>query len=346
MSLKTVKDSLFTKSGRADMMENKITGKDALELHNQMLIVDGHCDTLLHAANEKRNICRPSDTGHIDLIRLKQGGVKVQFFAAFIETIYKPFSSLTRATQLIDTFYSEIELCGGLLVPGFSLRQIKRDLKDGKITAILGIEGGEALNADLAVLRMLFRLGVRFLGLTWNQRNQIADGVGESITGGGLTRFGREVVREMNSLGMVIDLAHISEAGFWDVLQVSGHPVIVSHANCYKLCDHPRNLKDDQIQALAKTGGVFGLSFVPDFMGKNIDDFLDHLDYVAGLAGTDVIAIGSDFDGIEETPEGLKDCRCYPGITAKLMERGYTEKEIRGIMGENMFRLMEQVLPQ
>lgn len=327
------------------MMDNEIIHQDVLDFHRQLLVVDGHCDTLLDVTNGNRKINVLSESGHIDLVRLQQGGVRVQFFAAFIESVYKPFGSLTRTLQLIDSFYSAVESCGGLLEMGQNTRQIRRSLKRDRIVALLGIEGGEALNGDLGVLRNLHRLGVRFLGLTWNQRNQIADGVGENITGGGLTGFGREVVAEMNNLGMIIDLSHISEPGFWDVIELSKHPVMVSHANCYHLRSHPRNLKDDQIQALAQNGGVLGLSFVPDFMGNNIDDFIDHVDHVAGLVGTEVIALGSDFDGVDETPVGLEDCRCYPRITAKLRERGYTDQEIRGIMGENMMRLMTKVLP-
>lgn len=334
------------------MMDTVITGpsngednkRDPLEFHKQITVADCHCDTLLEVMNKGRRLQVYSEEGHVDLVRLQQGGVNLQFFAAFIETAYKPFNALTRSLELINTFHREIDMCGGMLVPGYNAKQIRKLMKDDKIVAVLGIEGGEALNGNIAVLHALYRLGVRFLGLTWNQRNQIADGVGEGQTGGGLTNFGREVVREMNGLGMLIDLAHISEAGFWDVLAHSQDPVMVSHANCYTLRNHPRNLKDDQITALAKSGGILGLSFFPEFTGNNIDDFLDHLDYVAALAGTEVIALGSDYDGIEKTPDGLEDARCYPGITVKLFERGYTEKEIKGIMGGNVLRLIEKVL--
>lgn len=318
--------------------------EDIGQFHRQITVADCHCDTLLDVLQKGRRINKYSDEGHVDLVKLQQGGVNIQFFAAFIETVYKPCHSLTRALELIDAFYREIETCNDALVHGYNARQIRKILKQDKIVAVLGIEGGEALNGNLAVLHSLYRLGVRFLGLTWNQRNQIADGVGEGVTGGGLTHFGREVVREMNSLGMIIDLAHISEAGFWDVLECTQDPVMVSHANCYRLRNHPRNLKDGQITALARSGGILGLSFFPEFTGDSIDDFLDHLDFVAALAGTDMIALGSDFDGFAKTPAGLEDARCYPVITAKLFERGYTEKEIKGIMGGNVLRLIEKVL--
>lgn len=328
------------------MMGIKKPPRDVMEIHEQLLVADGHCDTILELLKSGRKLMNPSISGHVDLARLKKGNVRLQFFAAFIETVYKPHNSLQRALQLIDKFYTEVEPCKELSV-GLTMKRIGKDLDAGKTVALLGIEGGEALNGDISVLRVLYRLGVRFLGLTWNQRNQIADGVGERGTRGGLTTFGQEVVRSMNQLGMIIDLSHISEPGFWDVLDQSEHPVLVSHTNCFKLCNHPRNLTDKQIKVLASNGGIMGLSFVPDFLGgenPSIEDFMNHLDHVAGLVGTQVIGLGSDFDGIDKTATGLEDCRCYPKITAKLLERGYTKAEIRGIMGENMLRLMDKVL--
>ncbi len=328
------------------MMVAKRTLEDALELHRRLTVVDSHCDTILEVAKGKRRLGQASSSGHLDLARMREGGVGVQFFAAFIEPVYKPFNSLARVLQLIDTFYTEVDSCTGAVAPGLTTDQIKNDLQAGRIIAVLGIEGGEAVHDGLGVLRVLYRLGVRWLGLTWNERNQLADGIEEGISGGGLTNFGREVIREMNRLGMIIDLAHIAEAGFWQALEVSQFPVMVSHANCYKLCKHRRNLHDDQIRALAETGGVLGLTFVPDFLGRSrasLSGFLDHVDHAAGLVGTGHLAIGSDFDGIAETPAGLADCRCYPGITAGLMERGYTEDQIRGILGENMLGLMAKV---
>lgn len=328
-------------------MSDDITQRDYLELHKNLVVIDGHCDTILDVIRGVRTLAKTSEEGHVDLVRLQEGGVRVQFFAGFIETFYKPFSSLTRALQLIDVFYSEIELNNHLIEVGLSANQIRKNLRTGKIIGILGIEGGEALNGSLEVLRVLYRLGVRFIGLTWNQRNQIADGVWETVSGGGLTFFGRQVIEEMNRLGMLIDLAHISEPGFWDVLSLSKGPVMVSHANCRTLFEHPRNLTDDQIRALAEKHGIIGLSFVPEFIGRGettLADFLDQIDHVAAIAGTEVIGIGSDFDGIEYTPVGLEDCRSYPFITQGLIERGYTDKEIRGIMGENFLRLIDKVL--
>lgn len=309
--------------------------------------VDLHCDTLLDLAEGKRSLSRLSLTGHVDLPRLMTGNVRVQFFAAFIQSVYKPERSLKRLLQLIDVFYREIDACNLQIVAGLSWRQIIRELKNNRLIAILAVEGGEALTGDLAVLRILYRLGVRAMGLTWNQRNEVADGIWERHTGGGLTTFGRDVVVEMNRMGMIIDLAHIAEAGFWDVLRLSGDPVMVSHANSYALCPHPRNLRDEQIKALAAHGGLMGLTFAPEFISNGsagLEQFLDHIDYVAGLAGIGCIGIGSDFDGIGETPLGLADAANYPNITRGLQERGYTEDEINNILSGNALRLMQKVL--
>ncbi|WP_461569907.1 dipeptidase [Thermincola ferriacetica] len=310
-------------------------------------IADAHCDTLLDLAQNKRRFMEKSSTGHLDFPRMEEGRVALQFFAAFIGSEYKPERALKRTLQLIDVFYKEVLANDKEIVLGTSYRQIKRAIqKKQQKVALLTIEGGEALAGDLHVLHVLYRLGVRGIGLTWNQRNDIADGVWESTSGGGLTNFGRRVVREMNKLGMIVDLAHIAEKGFWDTMQVSEKPVMVSHANCRKVHDHPRNLSDEQIKALADAGGVIGLTLAPDFIGKerDLDSFLAHVDHVAGLVGTKCIAIGSDYDGIEETPAGLEDVTKMPNLVIALFKRGYTLEEVKNIMGQNLLDYLAKIL--
>ena len=193
---------------------------------------------------------------------------------------------------------------------------IDRAIAAGKIAAFLSIEGGEALAGSLGVLRMLYKVGVRSLTLTWNGRNELGDGVGAS--GKGLTAFGRAVVREMNDLGMLVDVSHLSERGFWDAMKVSTQPLIASHANCRALCDHPRNLTDAQIRAVAGQGGVIGVTFVPDFLGgetPSVDNVLDHIDHMIAVGGEDCVGLGSDFDGTKELPAGLADCTGLPLLT-------------------------------
>ena len=221
--------------------------------------------------------------------------------------------------------------------------------RKGKVAAMLSIEGGEAVEADLGVLRMLHRLGVRAMTLTWNGRNQIADGAAEARTKGGLTNFGVELVGEMNRIGMVVDVSHISDAGFFDVIETTTKPIIASHSNCRALCNHRRNLTDEMIKALADKGGVMGMNFAPDFIdgrkeNATLERLLDHVGHVVKIAGVDHVGLGSDFDGIETTPKGLEDVARMPYLTEGLIKKGYKEDYILKILGENFLRVFSEVI--
>lgn len=317
-----------------------------LDLHRRATVVDSHCDTLIEVAGGRRSLGTQTAEGHVDLPRLAAGGVDVQFFACFIEPEFKPDRALKRTVQLIDCFYRELDANQDQLGLATTAGEIATLNAAGRIAAILSVEGGEALEGELGTLRILYRLGVRSLTLTWSQRNDLGDGVNESRTGGGLTTFGLEVVAEMNSLGMIVDVSHLSERGFWDVVEASRAPFIASHSNAYAVCPHRRNLNDDQLRALAKLNGVVGLTFVPAFIDParpTLDRLLDHADYIAGLIGPDHLGLGSDFDGIDTPPAGLEDVGRMPGITAGLAGRGWKEADIRKVLGENYLRLFRQV---
>ena len=321
----------------------------AKQIHQKAIVFDGHCDTILEIMNHKRTLGKRASTGHLDIPRMKEGGVDVQFFAVFIEDIYKPDRSLKRTLQLIDCFYKEIEKNQDDISLVTNYNQIEEVNSAGKIAAILSIEGGEALEGDLGVLRVLYKLGFRLLTLTWNQRNQIADGIGESRTGSGLTKFGLKVIDEMNRLGMLIDVSHLSETGFWDVIKRSKAPIVASHSNCYALCPHLRNLKDEQIKALADKGGVIGITFVPNFLTQEkrkttVGDVVKHIDYLVEKVGVDYIGLGSDFDGTGGLPLGLEGVDKVPNITGELLDRGYKEKDIKKILGENFLRVFKEVV--
>ena len=318
-------------------------------MHQKAIVFDGHCDTILEIMNHKRTLEKKSPTGHLDIPRMKEGGVNVQFFAVFIEDIYKPDRSLKRTLQLIDCFYREMEKNQDEISLVTNYNQINEANSAGKIAAILSVEGGEALEGDLGVLRMLYKLGVRLLTLTWNQRNQIADGIGESRTGSGLTEFGLKVIDEMNNLKMFIDVSHLSETGFWDVIKRSKAPIVASHSNCYALCPHPRNLKDEQIKALADKGGVIGITFVPNFLTQEkrkttVKDVVTHIDYLVEKAGVDCVGLGSDFDGTGGLPLGLEGVDKITNITEELLTRGYKEREIKKILGGNFLRVFKKVI--
>lgn len=313
-----------------------------------LFIIDGHCDTLLDLADGKRSFAGVGEGGHMDLSRLQQGGVRLQFFAAFIGSEYKPERSLKRALQLINAFHKLVENHA-------DLAHITRraDLENlcntNQIGALLAIEGGEALAGSIELLELYHRLGLRSLTLTWNQRNELADGVGEGETAGGLTRFGKQVIRHMNRLGMLIDVSHLSDAGFWDVLRATEQPIIASHSNCRVLCPHRRNLTDEQIKALAAGGGVMGVTFAGDFIDQQfptLDRLVDHIEHIVQLAGIEHVGIGSDFDGVDKLPSELPDVSALPRLVEALSNRGFSTEQIRAIMGGNFLRLLQQVLPE
>jgi membrane dipeptidase len=312
------------------------------------IVCDGHCDTVLEIFKKNRRLNTRSKTGQLDIPRLQIGGVDVQVFAVYIEKEFKPKHSLQRALQLIDSLLLELSVNKDAIELAASYEKIKSIIATGKIAAILAIEGGEALEGELSNLRIFYLLGVRLITLTWNQRNDIADGSDYAHSKRGLSLFGKRVIQEMNRLGMMIDVSHISESGFWDVLQHSRYPVLASHSNCYQLCPHQRNLKDSQIQAIAEKGGLVCVTYVPDFLRTEnrkavIDDVINHIDHIASLVGTDFIGLGSDFDGCQELPEGLEGADKVFRIKEKLIERGYQREDIQKIMGKNFLNFFRRV---
>jgi len=310
-----------------------------------MIIFDAHCDTITKIMELNSNLY--SNNCHIDILRLKKAGKCVQTFAAFIDPIYSPAYAMKRVMQIIDRFYIELEKYKDDIMLCCNYNDIETALSHGKIAAMLSIEGGEALQGDLGALRNFYRLGVRSVCLTWNYRNEIADGVKDEETGGGLTPFGRQLVAEMNKLGMLVDLSHISQRGFWDVMETTSKPVIVSHSNARKICSHPRNLYDDQILALAKNGGVIGINFYPEFLndeGKaSVKDILKHIEHIISLAGPDHIGIGADFDGIEKTPEDIKGIENINIVFEEMAKLNYSDEIIRKFASENFLRLVKNM---
>jgi len=319
--------------------------EEAAALHRRCLVIDGHADSILMVLSGERSLTERSDKGHIDWPRAREGGLACTVQAAWIDPVYYPVAP-RRALEAIDGLLTQIAEAEGVRLV-LRADDVTEAHAAGELAVLLNIEGAEPLQGSLALLRSYYRLGVRMMGLVWNHRNEVAEGVGEPESGGGLTRFGREVVREMNRLGMLIDLAHITPAGFFQVLELSEDPVLFTHGNCQALCEHPRNLTDEQIRALAAKGGVFGVSFVASFMGKEtatLETVADHIDHVCQLLGNaDHVGLGSDFDGAT-TPPGLEDVTCLPRLTAELMRRGYGEEDLAKILGGNYLRVFRQVL--
>jgi membrane dipeptidase len=330
---------------------------DAERIHEKAIIIDAHCDTLLGIAGRgshgfpgmpagRRDFFQRNEGGHIDLPRLKEGGVTCQVMALYIEPQYKPTRSARRTLELLDSFYSLLDQSEEfhLATTAADIEKVKRD---GDVCALLSIEGGEAIEGRLSVLRDFHRLGVRAIGLTWNERNDIADGQGEKSAGSGLTDFGISVVKEMERLGMLVDVSHLSDTSFWAVDKVSERPYIASHSNCRALSSASRNLTDPMIEALAKKGGVIGVVFAGGFIDDDpakvsLSRLCDHIDHVRKVVGIDHVGLGSDFDGFGVQPGSgivMKDASGFPALTEELVSRGYSEEETRKVLGGNWLRL-------
>lgn len=321
--------------------------EEALALHRKYIVVDAHCDTIHDVLRGRRVLGEKSNIGHLDFPRMQEGGVGAQFFAAYIEPQYKPDRGVQRAIQLVDAIWGQVQAYPDQAAVALNRGDVEAIHATGKIAVIISIEGGEAVGDHLAHLRAMYRLGVRAMSLTWNQRNLLADGSWETRTRGGLTRLGVETVQEMNRLGMIVDVSHLSDAGFWDVMEVSNAPVLATHSNARALCDVPRNLTDDQIKALAQKGGVMGINFYPGFLDASgeadVKRLVDHIDHISSLVGPEHVGLGSDFDGIEKVPGGVPDVSQMPAVTRELLERGYKEHDIAGILGGNFLRVINQV---
>ncbi len=332
----------------------------SLRLHQQALVIDTHCDTLKCLLKQftsprdsmwqdRSNIgfSKRSSLGHVDLPRLKEGGVDMQVFAISSLRDPTPAYSMRTAMEMIEAFYSECENYPNLVTPVTSHTEIMRANDEGKIAVMLSIEGADVIEGRVSMLRVYHRLGVRMVGLVHSLRNLLADGVADNRTNGGLSVLGVEVVEELNKLGIIVDVSHLSDVGFWDVLEVSKDPVVASHSNARAICSHPRNMTDDMIRAHADRGGVMGMNFAPDFVHKtrpSVEALVDHIDHIVDLVGPEHVGLGSDFDGIPSTPIGLEDASKMPAVTEELVKRDYSEEYIRLIIGGNHLRLIERVV--
>lgn len=323
--------------------------EDVLRFHRRATVVDAHVDTLDALLRAGKTMSEGAPDGQVSTVLLKEGGVDLLVTAMWADQSIRPEWTVHRTLQMVDLFWRTCE--DPTFFPVLNRADLGRVGGD-RIGLLLAIEGGEALVGDPALLRLYHRLGVRLITLTWNRRNEIADGVAEGSSGGGLTDFGHQVVAEMARLGMVVDLSHISEKGFWDVLEASPVPPVCSHSNSKAVCPNRRNLTDEQALALAHKGGVIGMTFCQDFIRANgqgdLNGFLEHVDHLASLVGPHHLGIGSDFDGLAPIgpPAGLTNISFLPRITEALLKRGYSEKQVEGIIGGNFMDLFHRLLPE
>jgi membrane dipeptidase len=362
----------------------------ALRLQRQVLGVDAHNDTVQRLLYLGADLGQRSSSGPVDLPRLREGGMHVPFFALWVPMYYKGSEAVRRTLDFRDKMQEVFDKYPDQIGLATSADDIQRLVGKGKIAAVLTIEGGHQIADDLAVLRMYRRLGILSMTLTHFRSNNWADSATAAPEHNGLTDFGKSVVREMNRIGMIVDVSHVSDKTFYDSIAVSTKPVIASHSSCRALVDFPRNMSDDMLRALATNGGVVGVNFSsgylsqqdaelgrqriaarnkqePDLTGSALDeyarkDWVDSgygnpgagtatvgdavacIDHIVKAAGIDHVGIGSDFDGITLTPQGLEDESKMPALTAALMRKGYSEPDIRKIMGENFLRVVRQVV--
>lgn len=315
---------------------------------NKCFIVDGHCDSIGYLSNQGRTLSVPNEGGQWDIPRAKSSDISLQFMAAFIETKFKPFMATIRGLELIETIHDFVEENSDQLFLLETKSDLSRIPDPAKIGVLLSVEGGEIIGENLFMLDIIYRLGVRSLGLTWNHRNALGDGVWEHETKSRLTKLGQEAVKRMNQLGMLIDVSHLNENGFWHVLERSKYPIAATHSCAYSLCPNPRNLTDDQLRALAKNKGIVGVNFYPGFLKESgpvtRKDVVRHISYIAEVAGVETVGFGSDFDGIDETPDGLENVSDFSYLLDDLTKAGFSAKEIEQISGRNFLRVLSDVL--
>ena len=316
-----------------------------------MFICDCHCDTLTELYNKGTDLY--SNEQHFDIKRQIELGGGLQFTAIFVPTReFRYYGGLRYTLCLLDKYLQEHRK---LRAAGIDVLQVKSkkdaaEVLNHKAATLLAIEEGGAIDGSLEALRCLYELGVRAMTLTWSNRNDIGDGVNEAGSGGGLTVFGRQVVREMNRLGMLVDVSHIAPAGFWDVIETSSKPIIATHSNAKALCSHPRNLADEQIKAINENGGLIGVTFAGQFLEEDynnacIDSVYRHLDYMLNLMGNDEhLGFGSDFDGISHPPYNIKGVQDYRPLVEYLASKGFSDETIAKITHRNVLSLLQQVL--
>lgn len=320
----------------------------------KITISDAHCDTAMRMINEGFKISKRSDTGHIDIPRLIEGNVSVQVFACWIGKPGEPqghYSSL--AKQMINALYTQFAENYDFIELVTDAKSLQRAVENGKIAGIIGIEGGQAIEDSLYMLNVFYGLGVRLMTIVWGSTNW-ADASREPEIHNGLTNFGRDVIREMNRLRMMVDVSHCSDKTTWDVLDISVHPIIASHSSSYEICPHPRNINDDLIKGISDNGGVICVNFCPEFLDEeywkgskteppSIDKVIEHIEHIIEVGGIDCVGIGSDYDGMGPAPKGLEDVSKLPNLTKRLLERGYSEVEVAKIMHDNFLRVFADV---
>ena len=313
---------------------------------------DSHVDTPSELLR-LRDIGIDNIEGQVDFPKLRRGGVDGSFFALYTPADLGQPAAEARARQMLQAVNDAIEASDGHAALTCSSAQAAENRKKGVFSIFIGMENGSPIGESIALLREFYGLGTRYLTLTHNGDNAIADSAAEGKTWGGLSPFGREVVARMNSLGMMVDLSHASDATFYDCIRLSKAPVVATHSCCRALCSHRRNLTDDMLRALAEVDGYVGINFYPYFLSDEykgegtplpgVKEIVDHIDHAVEICGIGHVGIGSDFDGIEVTPAGLEDVSKMPLVFDEMRRRGYSEEDVNRVSGANLMAVLDRV---
>ncbi|WP_251859864.1 dipeptidase [Clostridium sp. Marseille-Q2269] len=322
-----------------------------------MKVIDLHCDTLYALKNKKtcsnenikinENEDLYTNSLSVDIEKLKKANSLAQFFAIYV-SLDETKTPLKTALDMLDLFHNQLEKYSNHIELAKNYNDIDRNVSKDKISALLAIEEGGVLEGDLYSLRNFYRLGVRLITLTWNFPNEIGfPNCNKEFMNKGLTSFGLEVIEEMNKLKMIIDVSHLSDGGFYDVVKHSKYPFVASHSNARAVTDHPRNLSDHMIKTLSNKGGVMGINFERTFLGESekgkVSEMVYHIKHVKNVGGIDVLGVGSDFDGIQ-IPSEIKFSHDINKLIYALQNEGFHESEIEKILYKNTLRVIKESL--
>jgi membrane dipeptidase len=338
----------------------------AARIHKEAIVVDTHIDTTMMLGREgwdfmvRHQPVKGEDSNHVDLPRIKEGGLDAAFFSIYMPGTITGAEAVKRSLILIDHVRSLAEKHPNEIVLATTAADVRAAHKAGKFAALMGMEGGHMIDDSLAVLRDYQRLGVRYLTLSHSVNTNWSDSSGDTPKHNGLTDFGKDVVRELNRLGMLVDISHVSDKTFWDAMETSKAPLVASHSSLRSISGHPRNMTDDMIRALGGKGGVIMINYSRSFLSDELyqaglnnvpmaqrptvswEKIVEHIDHAAKLVGANHVGLGSDFDGTT-VPDGMDDVSMLPKITAALLDKGYSEQDVKNILGENILRLLEKV---
>ncbi len=364
----------------------------AQKLHFSSIVLDTHDDTTQRFFTKDYDIGKWNAGGHVDIPRMRKGGMNAIFFSIWIDGRVTGPPAVEKALDQIDAVRENVKKYSNDLMLTRTAGDVRRAHEQGKIAALMGVEGGHMIGNDIRMVRIFADLGVRYMTLSHFYNDEWADSSTDKPAHNGLTDFGKEIVREMNRQGMLVDISHVSDKTFYDALEVSKAPLIASHSSCRALCDHVRDMSDDMIKALAAKGGVIQINYEKSFIDQPYKDayeretggvvqhlseltkncnndeaciasemaklqqkliaegklphvswerIVDHIDHAVKLVGADHVGLGSDFDGAD-MPDGMEDCSKLPKITEALLRKGYSDADIRNILGENTLRILEK----